>query len=84
MSDVIPYARDDAGAPPALVADYRSTILRAPRQPLVRAPQTLTETTGPSGMWDRLMGPSLADLTTQHGGTPIGQPRAAAREDHPN
>ena len=73
MTDDGPYSRDDAGAPPSLFADYRSTVLRAPRQPPVRAPSTLTETTGPSGLWDRLMGPALADLTTQHRAAPIGQ-----------
>jgi len=73
MSDIIPYARDDAGAPPSRFADYRSTLLRSPDQPLVRVPQTLTEVTGPTGMWGRLMGPAVADLTTQHGGAPQGQ-----------
>lgn len=70
---MIAYASEDAGSPPSLFADYRSTVLRAPAQPLVRIPQTLTETTGPAGCWDRLMGSALADLTAQHGGTPIGQ-----------
>jgi protocatechuate 3,4-dioxygenase beta subunit len=71
--DVLPYAREDAGSPPSLAADYRSTVLRSPRRPLIRAPQTLTEVTGPGGCWDRLMGPSLADLTTQHAAPPQGQ-----------
>ncbi|MBJ6121991.1 protocatechuate 3,4-dioxygenase subunit beta [Sphingomonas mollis] len=73
MSAVIPYAREDAGAPPSLVADYRSTVPRSPREPLVRIPATLTETTGPTGCWDRLMGPAMADLTTQHRAPPLGQ-----------
>jgi protocatechuate 3,4-dioxygenase, beta subunit len=71
------YAREDAGAPPSLFPDYRSTVLRAPSQPLVRVPQTLTEVTGPAGCWDRLMGPAAVDLTTQHlgrtGAEAIGQ-----------
>jgi len=72
------YNRDDAGQPAPLFADYRSTTLRAPTQPPVRAPQTLTEVTGPGGCWDRLMGAAAADLTVQHrnragGGEPIGQ-----------
>jgi protocatechuate 3,4-dioxygenase beta subunit len=66
------YARDDAGQPPSLHPAYASTVARSPRQPLVRIPQTLTETTGP-GDWARLMGPAMADLTTQHSGAPIGQ-----------
>ena len=73
MSDPVAYAREDAGAPPSLFPDYRSTVVRSPREPLVRIPATLTETTGPAGCWDRLMGPALADLTTQHAGTPQGQ-----------
>lgn len=73
MNIVFPYHRDDAGAPPALFPDYRSTVLRAPARAPLRVPQTLTETTGPAGCWDRLMGPSLADLTTQQSGAPIGQ-----------
>jgi protocatechuate 3,4-dioxygenase beta subunit len=66
------YAREDAAQPPALHPAYASTAARAPRQPLVRIPQTLTETSGPDD-WDRLMGPAMADLTSQHAGAPIGQ-----------
>ncbi|MEH3036639.1 MAG: protocatechuate 3,4-dioxygenase subunit beta [Sphingomonas adhaesiva] len=73
MSGLVGYARDDAGAPPLLVPDYRSTVARAPRHAPIALPPTLTETTGPGGCWDRLMGPALADLTTQHAGAPLGQ-----------
>ena len=73
MTDPIPYAGQDEGAPPSLFPDYRSTVLRAPSQPRVQIPQTLTETAGPSGCWERLMGPAMADLTTQHKGAPQGQ-----------
>lgn len=73
MTAILPYARDDAGQPPSRFADYRSTLARSPSQPPVAIPPMLTETTGPAGGWDRLMGPALADLTTQHGGEPIGQ-----------
>lgn len=73
MRDDMIYAREDAGSPPSLFPDYRSTALRAPSQLLVRIPQTLTETTGPTGRWDRLMGSAMIDLTTQHPGEPIGQ-----------
>ncbi len=72
MTDVIPYAREDAGSPPSLFPDYGSTVARSPLQPLIRVPQTLTEVTGPSG-WERLMGSALADLTTQHKSPPQGQ-----------
>ena len=60
MTGIVGYAREDAGAPPSLSPDYRSTLLRAPKHPPVRIPQTLTETTGPAGCWDRLMGLALA------------------------
>jgi protocatechuate 3,4-dioxygenase beta subunit len=73
MSDFIPYAHEDAGSPSSLFPDYRSTVLRSPRAPLVRVPQTLTEVTGPSGAWDRLMGSAAIDLTTQHKAPPQGQ-----------
>jgi protocatechuate 3,4-dioxygenase, beta subunit len=70
--DVNPY-RPEEGQPPSLFEPYRSTVPRSPRQPLVRIPQTLTETTGPAACWDQLMGPAAADLTRQHKGEPIGQ-----------
>ena len=73
MKAVRAYAGEDAGSPPSLVPDYRSTVLRSPRRPLVKLPQTLTETTGPSGCWDRLMGRPAADLTSQHKAAPLGQ-----------
>ena len=77
MPTIMPYSREDAGSPPSLHADYRSTVLRAPRAPGIRIPATLTEMTGPAGCWDQLMGPATADLTTQHaarsGTAPIGQ-----------
>ena len=73
MSDAMRYRALDAGAPPSLHPEYKSTALRAPRQPRVAIPQTLTETTGPTGCWDRLMGPAAIDLTRQHKGEPIGQ-----------
>lgn len=71
--DVIPYAPEDGGQPGSLYPDYKSTVARSPRQPLVRIPQTLTEITGPAGCWDALMGPAMDDLTAQHKGAPQGQ-----------
>jgi protocatechuate 3,4-dioxygenase beta subunit len=73
MTLILPYAPEDAGQPPSLCPAYGSTVARSPRQPLVKIPHTLTETTGPAGGWDKLMGASLADLTTQHKGAPQGQ-----------
>ena len=74
MTGIVAYDREDAGAPPSLVPDYRSTVLRSPRQPLVRIPATLTETSGPTDHWERLMvGPAGIDMTTQHPEPPQGQ-----------
>lgn len=73
MTDIKPYAPEDAGSPPSLVPDYRSTILRSPSLAPIVIPHTLTETTGPTGSWDRLMGTALDDLTTQHAAPPQGQ-----------
>lgn len=73
MNDFRPYAHEEGSSPSSLFPDYRSTVLRSPHEPLLRIPQTLTEVTGPSGVWDRLMGPAAADLTIQHKGAPQGQ-----------
>ena len=67
------YAREDESQPPVLVADYRSTTLRAPRHAPIAIPHTVTETTGPTAPWERLMGPAAPDLTTQVGGVAQGQ-----------
>ncbi|WP_234729424.1 protocatechuate 3,4-dioxygenase subunit beta [Acidocella facilis] len=73
MIDNLSYAPEDAGSPPSLFPDYRSTVLRSPRFAPIRIPQTLTETTGPGECWGQLMGESLADLTIQHKAPPQGQ-----------
>lgn len=48
MTDAPFNSRDFDQHPPASYPDYRSTILRAPNQPLLRMPQTQTELTGPT------------------------------------
>jgi protocatechuate 3,4-dioxygenase beta subunit len=73
MTSLIGFAREDDGQPPSLYPAYASTVARSPRQPLIKIPQTLTENTGPNANWERLMGGSLADLTTQHKAMPQGQ-----------
>lgn len=73
MTLIVPFAHEDDGSPPSLYPDYRSTVARSPRKPLIAAPQTLTEVSGPTGVWDRLMGPADGDLTRQHKGEPLGQ-----------
>ena len=69
---ILPYAGLDAGQPAALSPDYRSTVARSPRLAPLAIRQTLTEVTGPTD-WSRLMGPAMADLTTQHKAEPQGQ-----------
>jgi len=64
---------DDKAQPPLSFPAYASTVRRAPSQPLVRMPQTVTETSGPAGCWDELMGSAMADMTRQHKGEPLGQ-----------
>ncbi|QWW72554.1 protocatechuate 3,4-dioxygenase subunit beta [Rhizobium sp. WYJ-E13] len=73
MNIISPYRGDDPAAPRLLHPDYRATITRAPSRPPLLIPQTLTEMTGPAASWERLMGPSLADLTSQHRSPPLGQ-----------
>jgi protocatechuate 3,4-dioxygenase, beta subunit len=51
---------------------YRATLLRAPSQPLVFLPHTLSETTGPV-FGDRPIGETDNDLTRQHAGEPLGE-----------
>ena len=67
--------RGDASVfPPYLYDAYRSTIRRAPRQPLVEVPLTLSELTGPWRPSERVT-PEDADLTRNAGtgGEAIGQ-----------
>jgi len=64
---------DETVQPPTLFPAYASTVKRAPSQPLIRIPQTITETSGPGNCWDDLMGGAMADMTRQHKGEPLGQ-----------
>jgi protocatechuate 3,4-dioxygenase beta subunit len=72
-ADGAAYRREAAGAhPPLLHPAYASTIGRAPRHPLVELPHTRSEVTGPR--WDDATpGASVADLTRQHAGAPLGE-----------
>jgi protocatechuate 3,4-dioxygenase beta subunit len=53
-------------------APYASTAKRAPTQPLVLLPHTLSEITGPVFGAD-ILGPDDHDLMHQHAGAPIGE-----------
>jgi protocatechuate 3,4-dioxygenase, beta subunit len=63
---------EDAGQPPYLWPDYVSTRLRAPLRPLVIAPETLSELTGPA-FGDSDVGELDHDLTRRHDGEPLGE-----------
>lgn len=67
------YSRHPQGSQPSLLHEpYRATIARAPRQPLILLPHTLTEITGPVyGHSD--IGKTDNDLTRQHTGEPMGE-----------
>lgn len=58
--------------PPVSYPDYRSNVLRAPKQPLVVLPQNLTEVTAPVFGHERI-GPNDGDLTKQFPEEPQGQ-----------
>ena len=70
--EVAEYARPEGVHPPYLYPEYESTRLRAPKEPRVLVPQTLSELTGPvygSGA----VRESDHDLTLQHRGEPLGE-----------
>ena len=58
--------------PPYLYPDYRSTVLRAPKRPLVRLPEGLEDVPGPV-FGREAIGELDDDLTRQHAGEPQGQ-----------
>lgn len=70
---VVGFRRHAPGTQPEyLHPEYRSTRLRAPSQPLILLPHTLSEVTGPVfGHSD--IRPSDQDLTMQHAGEPLGE-----------
>ncbi len=70
---ITPYRRlDPKTQPPLLYEPYRASVERAPRQPLILLPQTLSEITGPVyGHGD--IQATDNDLTRQHAGEPLGQ-----------
>ncbi len=58
--------------PPFDYPDYVGTRLRAPKEPLVIIPATLTELTGPA-YGESAVAELDADLTRQHAGEPLGE-----------
>jgi protocatechuate 3,4-dioxygenase beta subunit len=61
-----------ADDPPLLYPDYVGTRLRAPKDPLVVLPASLSELTGPV-FGDGRLDETDADLTRQHAGAPLGE-----------
>ena len=73
LPGVTPYTRfDERTHPPLLFPDYASTVLRAPKEPLVWLPHTLSEVTGPL-LGEGRLGDHDHDLTRQHAGEPLGE-----------
>ena len=67
------YRRDDGTVhPPLLSPGYRSTLVRAPAEPLVLLPHTLTELTGPL-LGEGRVTEATADLSVQPDGEAQGQ-----------
>ena len=67
------YPRESLQAHPLNASpDYRSTLKRAPSQPLILLPYTLSETTGPV-FGHSSVGAGDSDLTRQHAGEPLGE-----------
>lgn len=73
MGRVAGYRRAEPGTqPPYLHPPYVSSIKRAPQQPLVMLPHTLTEITGPQ-FSEKDVNAKAFDLTRQHSGEPLGE-----------
>jgi protocatechuate 3,4-dioxygenase, beta subunit len=72
-AEILAFRRHEPGTQPDyLYPDYRATRLRAPSQPLIFLPHTLSEVTGPVfGPSD--VDPNDNDLTVQHPGEPVGE-----------
>ena len=67
------YPRESRRAHPAYLSpDYRSTIKRSPKKPLIILPHSLSELTGPAYGHEAAL-PQEADLTLQHKGEPLGE-----------
>ena len=67
------FPRESLSAfPPSLHPDYKSTVKRAPKRPLVPMPHTLSELTGPVYGHDSIR-PGDDNLTKQHAGEPLGE-----------
>jgi len=73
MKAIPPYRRPYVNTQPEyLFPNYASTVKRAPREPLVVLPHTLSEVTAPVFGFGEIK-PTDSDLTRQHNGEPLGE-----------
>ena len=73
MKNPAPYRRPYRDTQPDyLFPPYASTVKRAPSQPLIVLPHTLSELTAPVFGYGDIK-PQDADLTKQHQGEPLGE-----------
>jgi protocatechuate 3,4-dioxygenase beta subunit len=73
MTPLLGYRKPAPGTQPShLYPPYVSSIKRAPKQPLVTIPVTLSEITGPAFPRE-MVSPKAFDLTRQHKGEPLGE-----------
>ena len=73
MKPLLGYRKPAPGTQPNLLyPPYTSSIKRAPKQPLISIPVTLSETTGPS-FPSEVASHKAFDLTRQHKGEPLGE-----------
>jgi protocatechuate 3,4-dioxygenase beta subunit len=73
MKPLLGYRKPAPGTQPNhLYPPYVASIKRAPKQPLISIPVTLSEITGPS-FPKEIVSPKAFDLTRQHKGEPLGE-----------
>jgi protocatechuate 3,4-dioxygenase beta subunit len=73
MKPLLGYRKPAPGTQPNhLYPPYVSSIKRAPKQPLIAIPVTLSEITGPA-FSKEIVSPKAFDLTRQHKGEPLGE-----------
>ncbi len=73
MKPLLGYRKPAPGTQPNhLYPPYVSSIKRAPKQPLISIPVTLSEITGPT-FPKEIASPKAYDLTRQHKGEPLGE-----------
>jgi len=73
MKPLLGFRKPAPGTQPNhLYPPYVSSIKRAPKQPLISIPVTLSEITGPA-FPKEIVSPEAFDLTRQHKGEPLGE-----------